>query len=551
MTKPRKRVSTIRAMKELIEREAGRRVVYQLAILCILSGLFETAVLIVLNTAAHSAGDFSRRLLLLYIFIIAVLVWFLITRLSRYSLSEVLQPIISGIRLRVVEKAHAADLRSFERLGYAELLVQFSDDTALILDASVDMSIIVGKSVVILACIAYIAFMSITAALLVVAVLLMGALVYFPTMSRLWVLLEEVRETQKNIFNDIRHFLHGFKELKLNDRKNDSFYRHGFKERSVKMLNARIKTGVYFTMYYVIAIVVWYLLLMMLAFALPAITSIQPERIMILILVILEMPLDIFMANLPSLNRANVSMERMKLLETSLDVLAVDTRSAPPEVPADFGEIRLEDVTFEYFESSGADQFSLGPISCSINRGEILFITGGNGYGKSTLLKLICGLYRPKSGCFRMDGRVVSMESHRELFSAIFSDYHLFDRLYGLKNVDPDRVNALLKKMRIDHKTRYIDGRFTTLDLSTGQRKRLALVCSLLDDRPIYIFDEWASDQDPSFRSYFYRELLAELKSMGKTIIAVTHDDRYFDVADRLLPLEFGQMAPTSLPTGV
>jgi putative ATP-binding cassette transporter len=539
----RKRVSTLRAMKELVEREAGRNVVYRLTGLCVLAGFFEAAVLIILNTAAQSAGDSSRSFLLLYYFIVAILIWFLVTRSSRYSICETVQPIISRTRLRVVEKAHAADLRSFEQLGYTELLVQFSDDMAMIVDASFDLAVIIGKSVVLLCCLAYIAYMSIIAALLVLVVLVGAALAYFPTMSRLWVFLEDVRERQKDIFTDIRHFLYGFKELKLSDKKSDDFFHRGFKVRSVRMLNARIKTGFYFTMYYVIAMVVWYLMLMMLAFALPAITPIQPDRIMVLILVILFMPLDIFMASLPSINRANVSMERIKLMERALDALAADTSVAPAVAPEDFSKIELEDVTFEYFEKPEDNMFSLGPIRCSIKKGEIFFITGGNGYGKSTLLKLICGLYRPKSGCFRMDGRVVSMESHRELFSAVFSDYHLFDRLYGLKDIDSDHVNALLKKMRIDHKTQYVDGRFTTLNLSTGQRKRLALVCSLIEDRPIYIFDEWAAGQDPSFRSYFYRELLRELKDAGKTIIVVTHDDRYFDVADRLFPLEFGRMA--------
>lgn len=547
MTKPR-RVSTIRAMKELIQRESGRNVVHQLIILCALSGMFETIVLIILNTAAQSAGDPSKRLQLLYIFIIVVLIWFTVTRLTRYSISETVQPVISRLRLRIVEKAHAADLRSFEQLGYSELLVQFSDDTAMIIDASVDLAVIISKSIVILCCIAYVSFISPLAGLLVLAVLGVGALAYFPTMSRLWELLEDVRERQKDIFSDIRHFLLGFKELKLSDRKNDAFYHKGFKARSVGYLNARIRTGVYFTMYYVIAMVVWYLILLMLTFALPALTPTSPEKIMVLILAILFMPLDIFMANLPSLNRANVSMERMRVMEDALDVLAVDGFSAPQEGTPDFQKLELEDVTFSYCENPEESSFSLGPINCTIHKGKIFFITGGNGYGKSTLLKLICGLYRPKSGCFRIDGQVVSMESRRELFSAVFPDFHLFDRLYGLGDIDPERVNDLLKQMQIHHKTQFIDGRFTTLDLSTGQKKRLALVCSLLEDRPVHVFDEWAADQHPSFRSYFYREFLHELKEAGKTIIVVTHDERYFDVADAFLVLEYGRMMPAGRP---
>jgi putative ATP-binding cassette transporter len=187
----------------------------------------------------------------------------------------------------------------------------------------------------------------------------------------------------------------------------------------------------------------------------------------------------------------------------------------------------------------------VGPIDLTIRAHEITFITGGNGSGKSTFLKLLTGLYQPTSGVIKVD-KVPIDETNREIYrnmiSTVFSDYHLFKRLYGLRNIDHQEINELLREMELEEKTGLVDNEFETLELSNGQKKRLALLVSLLEDRPIFVFDEWAADQDPGFRRKFYKELLQKLKEKGKTIIAVTHDDRYFDVADRLLKMEEGKV---------
>ena len=138
--------------------------------------------------------------------------------------------------------------------------------------------------------------------------------------------------------------------------------------------------------------------------------------------------------------------------------------------------------------------------------------------------------------------------AYRELFAAIYSDYHLFDRLYGLPNIDDSRVISLLQLMQLEKKTRWRDGRFENQELSTGQKKRLALVISLLEDKQIYVFDEWAADQDPSFRQFFYETLLPDLKARGKTLIVATHDDRYFSVGDRVIKMELGRIVSDTRP---
>jgi putative ATP-binding cassette transporter len=222
--------------------------------------------------------------------------------------------------------------------------------------------------------------------------------------------------------------------------------------------------------------------------------------------------------------------------------------SLPPEVKplrkewlepvAEFQSLRLVDAILR----PGADRFVLGPVSCDFQRGTINFVTGANGSGKSTLMRILCGLTPPESGTALLNGRETWLPAQRHLFSTVFAEVHLFDRLYGMSAEAGAEVNAWLARLGIAHITRVRDGRFTKLDLSTGQRKRVALAVALAERRPVLLLDEWAADQDPKSRHMFYRELLPELRAEGRTIIAISHDDRYFDAADHLIHLDSGQM---------
>jgi putative ATP-binding cassette transporter len=253
--------------------------------------------------------------------------------------------------------------------------------------------------------------------------------------------------------------------------------------------------------------------------------------------------------------RCNDAVHHIREIERRLDSMAVNgangVNGASPATPtpdlAGFQSLACEEVTFRYKSPQGGnDSFGIGPISLNVKPGEILFIVGGNGSGKSTFLKLLTGLYAPATGLIRLDGRVITEETladYRSLFSPVFTDFHLFDRLYGLGGVDPALTQELLNQTELADKTGIVDGRFTNLNLSTGQKKRLALTVALLEQRPILVFDEVAADQDPQFRKQLYETRFKEWQRAGKTIIAVTHDDAYFQVADRVIKLEYGRIA--------
>lgn len=197
--------------------------------------------------------------------------------------------------------------------------------------------------------------------------------------------------------------------------------------------------------------------------------------------------------------------------------------------------------------------FLLGPISLTLQPGQITYIVGGNGSGKSTLAKLITGLYPPKKGSIYLDGVLITDENrewYRQHFSAIFSDFYLFDSCLGFNHRDLDReVESYLRQLQLDHKVKVRNGVLSTTNLSQGQRKRLALLTAYLEDRPIYLFDEWASDQEPHFRDLFYRQSLVKLKERGKAVIVITHDDRYFHLADQIIKLDYGKIQPDYIPT--
>jgi putative pyoverdin transport system ATP-binding/permease protein len=235
---------------------------------------------------------------------------------------------------------------------------------------------------------------------------------------------------------------------------------------------------------------------------------------------------------IPILLAANVAADNIERLEARLRAIAAAADAGAVPLRERFRTIEVRNIVFSYMDKSSETMFRVGPIDFTLRSGELVFITGGNGSGKSTFLKLLAGLYEPDSGEILLDGVRVddsNREAYRSLIAAIFVDYHLFERLYGIADPEPGEVDRLLEQFRLHDKTRLAGGAFTHLDLSGGQRKRLALIVSLLEKRPILLLDEWTADQDPDFRRKFYDELLPTLQQAGATIVVITHDDRYLD----------------------
>ena len=250
----------------------------------------------------------------------------------------------------------------------------------------------------------------------------------------------------------------------------------------------------------------------------------------------------------PRAFQAKISYERIKQLinELSSEADIADASLVEEDDNKIIESIELKDVYYKY-ENNDDDSFEVGPINCKFEKGNVNFIIGGNGSGKSTISKIIIGLYKEKSGEVLVNGTAMKPEKRAEYFSAVFSDYYLFKKIYGTDTSNKgDVIEKYLYKLRIKNKVSISNNELSTIDLSTGQRKRIALLLCYLEDKAVYLFDEWAADQDSEFREFFYLELLPEMKKRGKIIIAITHDDRYFNTADKIYKMELGKISEIS-----
>jgi putative ATP-binding cassette transporter len=508
----------------------------------VLSGLASALLLAIINAAAaNAASEAANGQYLAYFAIVIVLYVVTQRHILMTSIVEV-ERILHGIRTRLTEKIRHADLLTLEGVGRADIYAGLNRETVTISQSTPSLVIAGQSALMVLFSVLYLLYLSKVAFILALVMTWIGLSMHFRRAAEFNRAFEAATAKENEFYDVLTHMLDGFKEVKLSEARSADLYDH-LSDISVGLEAVKTKTGASFANHFLFAQVAFYLLIASIVFLLPRVSPAYSDvvtRATAAILFIIG-PLGGIVNSIPILTRANVASANITRLESAFEAAADEEQRAPHPVRPP-GRITMRSVLFQYADERGG--FALGPLDMSVAEGEILFIVGGNGSGKSTLLKILTGLYQPMSGLIQMNGSILTRATaawYRSHFSVVFSDYHLFDRLYGLRNVEPARIEALLKMMEIQDKTEYAAGRFTTTELSSGQKKRLALVAALLEDRPVLVLDEWAADQDPPFRRRFYQEILPRLKAEGKTIVAVTHDDRYFEHADRILKMEYGQ----------
>jgi putative pyoverdin transport system ATP-binding/permease protein len=520
----------------------------RVVVIAAISGLANALLLGVVNSGAHSVADRSTNTRMFILFIIAITVYILTQRSILRTSSREVEKIIERLRVNLLEKIRGADLQALEGLGRAQIYASVNRDTLTISQAATPLMIACQGAILVLFSLIYIFLLSRTGFFLTIAIVGIGIAIHFKNKKELAIDMAASSTKENEFFEGLTHVLEGFKEVKLHRARSRDLSVH-LKAIAAKVAALKTTTGLRYADYYIFTQVLFYLLIGAMVFILPRLSEVyadQVTRITAAILFIIG-PLTMVVSLIPVVRAADHAVHNIARVEQALDSIqsaeGLSGDSAPVR-SAEFKEISVRAATFSYRDSRGQALFSIGPIDFTLPRGEIVMIVGGNGSGKSTFLKVLTGLYVPDTGGVyldRMDIGAYGRHDYRELFSAIFSDYHLFDRLYGLAGVDDFEVHSLLERMQLQAKTTWHKGRFLNQELSTGQRKRLALIVSLLEDKPIYVFDEWAADQDPSFRRFFYETLLPELKARGKTIVAATHDDRYFHLGDRVVKMEQGQ----------
>jgi putative ATP-binding cassette transporter len=463
--------------------------------------------------------------------------------LTRFCLESV-----ARIRKNLITSILDVPLKHYETIGSPRVFACLTEDVGMISRAlaalpgvAINVAIVFGAGI-------YLVILSPSTFAILAAGALAGLMIY-RTLAKSaiahWAL---ARDTGDSIHEQFRTFTSGVKELKMNAPRRERFLKDSLSSATGRYADQCVSATRRYTLAHSVSHFLLFLLIAVLLFVLPRFNILPDEALSgyVLTCLFLLSPISGIVHIIPSLARAGIARRKIA-------GLGVDLETESPEVPAtsplnrNWKNLSLRGATFHY-QGAGTRSFTAGPLDLEIQRGELLFITGPNGSGKTTLGKMIAGLYEPDQGTLNLDETKIDFtnrDAYRQHLSVVFSDFHLFGDLEGLKANRIDKhTRDYLRQLGLDGAVRISEsGRLsTTTALSTGQKKRLALLAAYVEDRDILIFDEWAADQDPEFRTLFYEKLLPELNAMGKTLIVITHDDRYFHCAQRLIKLIDGKL---------
>ena len=537
---------------ELIKVES-EAIMNRIMIYATISGLANASLLAIINAAAGSVSYNELNFRYLLMFIVALAINILTQRYLFDKSSSIIEQIVHGILVRLTGKIRRAELVDLDAIGKAEIYNRMTQQTseisqsAGVIIAALQSAIMVSFSVL------YLATLSLWAFALTILIVVIGISIYLSKEKFIIQFIHKTNASEVKLLTSITHLLDGFKEVKLSKDRSNDLANH-ISSVASEVRGHRVQTERLYNWNYIFAQSFFYVLVAVMVFILPRFIEVYADSVTEIAAVILFIigPLSTVVSGFPAYTKANIAVLDINDLEMNLDHLNgrphLFNETVQKHIAA-FNTVSLKSVEFSYYDVQKDALFKTGPIELTLKKGETLFIVGGNGSGKSTLLKLLTGLYTPEKGKIEVDNTIISPENvqeYRELFSAIFSYFHLFDRLYGIKDWSDDEIFSLIKEFQLEDKTSFKDGVFTNLNLSTGQKKRIAMIVALLENRPICVFDEWAAYQDPEFRRYFYYELIPKLKQTGKTIIIVSHDDQYFNTADRIMKMDYGQLSAYS-----
>jgi len=508
------------------------------------SGLASASLLAIVNQAVH--GPSTNLLGILTGFVGLCVLALAGDFLGNVGNNLVGQRIIAQLRKELSLKILTAPLSEIERFQPHRLLTVLTHDVDTIGGFTFNFSMVAIAFSVTLGCFVYLAILSPPMfTIVLLAIILMFASQVIA--SRMEVdSYYGVRNAHEELQKNYRTIIEGAKEVRINRQRRTQIIDRltgnidQIAERFIHAMRVFFAARAFNLLFFYVTI------LLVLLLATNAHVHDTALSGFILVLLYVRSPIEQIVAALPLFGQAQASFRKVAELSAAIsgteDLSLSETFAAGEFAGA---TIELRDVRYQFPPQHGVEPFVLGPINLAINAGETLFIIGKNGCGKTTLIKLLVGLYTPQQGQIFCDGRLVQpreLDVYRQLFSVIFFDYYLFDNLIAANSASLPCVEDYLNRLEITQRVRIQNGVFSTIDLSTGQRKRLALIHVFLEDRPIIVLDEWAADQDPALRRVFYEELLPSMKRAGKTLIVISHDEAYFHVADRVIEMDAGQI---------
>jgi putative ATP-binding cassette transporter len=541
-----------------------------IVVLGLLSGVASTALIATANNALYSGSQAKHATWLLALaFALAVVVKVGANLTAGLLVGRSLQDITLSMCEGLCRKIAATPLPKLEEIGGPRVMTCLTDDIDALSGAILTIPSLVIDLAMLGGCAIYLAWTSRVAALAVMVLVILVTLPYRFMVSSAHGAIRRVRDARDTLFQHFRSLVDGIKEIKLHQDRKNAFLAEEvqgtskyIREQNIRAMNRYAAAEGWSQFMY-------FILLGVVLFAFPPLYHISSKTLTAYIFVALYMmgPIQNLVGCIPYFVKGKASLDKLGELDLALvdsgsvpasqnhngngNVPSLSRRAVPPLV-------EFHKVVFSRSHEKNEHAFTLGPVDLTLFPGELVFIIGGNGSGKSTLAKVMTGLYPPQSGEILVDGEKVypeTQEAYRQLYSAVFSDFFLFNRLLGLdRSVEAiERAKGYLAALDLAKVVKLDGATFSSTSLSQGQRRRLALLVAYLEDRPIYVLDEWAADQDPEFKQIFYLKLLPELKEKGKTVVVITHDDRFFHLGDRVIKLDYGKVIETlqqGVPTG-
>lgn len=517
------------------------------------AGLSSAAAVFLISTSFFT--DLALKYLVFY-FGLAVFMSIMGQKIVQTKMIKIANNIVYELRMKLINKIFTTRFQMFEKIESGKVYSTLSNDTeAIATSASLVVSTI-SSFITALAAFVYLSAISLGATLATLVFALLLGVFYILVGKKARKLMEEMRDTQNVFMKLIEGLVQGFREISMHLNKKIA-YENDVEESTDKYRNTRVSAFVRFVNANLVSSSMILVLLATICFSFPRIfPEMSLARLISFIMVLLYMigPITGIMSSFPNFIRIKVSWDRIqkfiKEIPTMEELKDYRKLQGLSHKGKQVNSLEAKGITYNYPGEDGGKGFSVGPIDLEVKKGETLFLVGGNGSGKTTLAKLLTGLYVPETGSVTIDGKEIEGDDYlAEYFSVVFGDAHLFKKLYNVDMEEKrDEIARYLDILQLQGKVDIKDGSFTTVDLSGGQRKRLALLQCYLEDCPIYLFDEVAADQDPEFRKFFYRDLLMRMKEKGKIVIAITHDDHYFDVADKIIKLDMGKIDTKILP---
>lgn len=527
----------------LLKGHLGKYVLF--VVLGVLAAAGNTSIIFIINQIISKSiqGVSTANREYAYLFAGSLLLFFVSRWVVSQNMISFMLKVLRQVRMEVVEMVLTSSyhplIKNKERIYTA-----LTRDTNNVVNASVNVIDLLTNFIIILLCCGYMAFLSWK--LLACTCVLMGFTVLIYTLSekKAMAFFDKAMSIEDGFVRHLNEILVGFKEIKLARNKGiDIVNRHMYP--AVETASAYNKKAlVYHLNNRVIGQISFYLFIGSLLLFLGDWLAISSAVIINFIFVLMYIwgPIESVVLMVPGLAQAHVSLNRLSSLKESLR--EKDVADVPTAALTHFDSLELYDISYQYATEEDT-HFSVGPNSFSLHKGEVAFIYGGNGSGKTTFINVLVGLFVREEGQVYLNGEPMeegSFAAYRSLFAPVFSDFHLFEEFYGIEHIDETKALEYLQVFELDKKVEIKNNKLTTVNLSTGQKKRLALVCAMLERKPILILDEFAADQDPYFRRKFYTEILDYLKEEGFSVVAITHDDNYYQCADKLYKMNYGKL---------